>query len=299
MELSLHSYPSLYAVDHAVARDLFSGPVIVEEKIDGSQFSFGVTQSGEFLCRSKGVSIPVPATNHMFALGVSSAQSFANRLTPGWTYRAEFLAKPKHNALEYARTPANHFIVFDISTEGVEGYLTREQKEAECARLGFEITPLFYQGKLDGPHELVRFMDTTSVLGLAKIEGVVVKPAAYDVFGRDKKVVMAKFVSEDFKEKHTIEWGISNPSSVDIVTTLGSMLRCEQRWTKAVERLRDSGRLESSPKDIGLLLNEVPEDILKECADEMKEMLLQWAWPKVKQSTTRGLAQWYKERLKQ
>jgi ATP-dependent RNA circularization protein (DNA/RNA ligase family) len=37
------SYPSIYALGHRAIRELFDGPVVVEEKIDGSQFSFGVS----------------------------------------------------------------------------------------------------------------------------------------------------------------------------------------------------------------------------------------------------------------
>lgn len=40
---SFHSYPAVFNLGHkAIESLLTSGPVIVEEKIDGSQFSFGV-----------------------------------------------------------------------------------------------------------------------------------------------------------------------------------------------------------------------------------------------------------------
>ena len=39
---SWHSFPSVYAVGHAALADLFLDDVIVEEKVDGSQFSFGL-----------------------------------------------------------------------------------------------------------------------------------------------------------------------------------------------------------------------------------------------------------------
>lgn len=44
---SWHSYPSIYNLGHRYIADLLTVPVIVEEKIDGSQFSFGLDEEGE------------------------------------------------------------------------------------------------------------------------------------------------------------------------------------------------------------------------------------------------------------
>ena len=56
---SWHTYPKVYAMGHAAIRDLLRDDVVVEEKIDGSQFSFGVfvnpiTELRELKVRSKG-----------------------------------------------------------------------------------------------------------------------------------------------------------------------------------------------------------------------------------------------------
>lgn len=291
----LHSYPSLFAIGHRATAELFDGPVIVEEKIDGSQFSFGISESGELMCRSKGVQIVLDEAG-MFSSGVAAAKSVANLLKPGWTYRGEYLRVPKHNTLTYDRVPKNHVIIFDINT-GLECYLGAAEKAEECARIGFEVVPLLYEGMIGGPHALTDLLNRTSVLGGPKIEGVVVKPKAYDKFGQDKKAIIGKFVSEDFKEKHSVEWKESNRGSGDILLTLGSELRSEARWAKAVQHLRDSGKLEGSPKDIGALIREVPADILKECAAEIQERLMKWAWPKIQRDTIRGLPEWYKQQL--
>ena len=52
---SWHSYPQIYALGHRYITELLLDPVLVEEKIDGSQFSFGVFEvEGEhqLRCRS-------------------------------------------------------------------------------------------------------------------------------------------------------------------------------------------------------------------------------------------------------
>ena len=61
--------------------------------------------------------------------------------------------------------------------------------------------------------------------------------------------------------------------------------------------LQERGLLEGSPRDIGALIKEVPADISKECADEIKDKLFAWAWPHIQRMTTRGLPEWYKEQL--
>jgi hypothetical protein len=38
---SWHSYSSIYALGHKALAELFMEPVLIEEKVDGSQFSFG------------------------------------------------------------------------------------------------------------------------------------------------------------------------------------------------------------------------------------------------------------------
>lgn len=38
---SWHSYPKVWALGHRETKDIFVSDVIIEEKVDGSQFNFG------------------------------------------------------------------------------------------------------------------------------------------------------------------------------------------------------------------------------------------------------------------
>lgn len=63
---SWHSYPSSFAIGHRALKELLYDPVIVEEKVDGSQFSFGLfkneeTGALEYKCRSKGAQLNLEA----------------------------------------------------------------------------------------------------------------------------------------------------------------------------------------------------------------------------------------------
>jgi hypothetical protein len=298
MDTSWHSYPSLYALGHRYVSELFLDPVLVEEKVDGSQFSFGIfpTLDGEWdvKARSKGAQLNVFAPEKMFQKAIESVMARKDILQPGWTYRCEYLAKPKHNALCYDRVPKDHLVIFDIN-RGHEDYLDPVEKKKEADRIGLEIVPVMAAGKIDKADQLLDLLQTISFLGGQKVEGVVVKN--YHRFGVDKKILIGKFVSEAFKETHAREWKADNPSKNDVVALLISTLKTDARWHKAVQHLREAGRLDDSPKDIGLLFKEVPNDIRKEEEDFIKEKLFEWAWPHIQRGVMAGLPEWYKEQL--
>ena len=161
--------------------------------------------------------------------------------------------------------------------------------------LGVEVAPCLYSGVVESVDQLLAFLETDSVLGGAKIEGVVVKN--YSRFGIDKKALMGKFVSEAYKEVHDAAWKQSNPHSGDIIEQLVLALKTPARWNKAVQHLRDAGTLEESPRDIGPLMKEVHTDIDKECLELIADKLLTWAVPKVKRGVAAGIAEWWKDEL--
>jgi len=292
----LHSYSTIYAIGHKAILELLSGPVVVEEKIDGSQLSFCKKSSigirdGELQCRSRKQQMVMDAPEKMFKSAVEVIKTLD--LTPEWVYRGEFLSKPKHNTLCYDRIPNNHIILFDIMV-GEQTFLDPEAKLEEATRLGLECVPLFAKGivTLD---ELKGFLERESVLGGVQVEGVVVKN--YAQFAPDKKVAMGKLVSADFQEVHQKAWRKDNPSKKDFVLEIIESLRTEARWQKAVQHLTEAGKLEGSPRDIGLLIKEVPSDILIEEEERLKELLFTHFWSDIRRGVTRGLPEWYKRQL--
>lgn len=296
---SFGSYPQIYGLGHRYIEDLLKDPVTVEEKIDGSQFSFGkYAGGGDYLnalrCRSKGAEIHMEAPEKMFSKAIATVQELAPELHEGWTYRAEYLQKPKHNALAYDRVPNKHLIIFDISV-GPENFLSYAEKQEEAARIGLECVPLLFEGLVTSPEQFRELLSRDSVLGGQKIEGVVVKN--YARFGLDKKPLFGKFVSEAFKEVHAGEWKANNPAGGDIIQLLIMQYRTPARWQKAVQHLRERGELEQSPRDIGKLILEAKLDIEAECSEEIASKLLAWALPKVLRGSIGGLPEWYKNEL--
>ncbi len=290
---SWHSYPKIYNLGHAALKELLADSVTIEEKVDGSQFSFGKF-GAELKCRSKGQQLIVDAPEKMFAKAVDTAKALFDQLQDGWTYRAEYLQKPKHNSLAYDRTPNQNLIIFDICP-AEEVYLSYEDKKAEAHRLGLEVVPIVYHGKVDNASQVFEMMNKISILGGQKIEGLVIKN--YQKFGPDKKVLLGKHVSEEFKEVHNKEWANSNPTTNDILQATAEQYRTPARWNKAIQHLKERGELTNTPQDIGKLLKEVQVDISAECEAEIKEKLYRWALPYINRVAIRGLPDWYKEQL--
>lgn len=290
---SWHSPQSIYSLGHRALIDLFSAPVLVEEKVDGSFFAFGLYEDG-LRMRSKGAEILLGAPEKMFDRAVAAVSAVQASLRVSWQYRGEYLRSPKHNALAYSRVPANHVMLFDICT-AEETYLSYEEKAEEATRLGFEAVPRLREGLVSSAEELQALLENTSALGGQKIEGVVVK--RYDAFGPDKKALFGKYVSEAYREVHAREWKAENPTQGDVVQALIQKYHSAARWQKAVMRLREEGRIEGSPRDIPAILQSVWPDILKEEEQAIKQALFDWAKDKVRRGVTAGLAEWYKDQL--
>lgn len=293
MSNPINAYPSVFSIGHQAVSNIFDGYVVVEEKIDGSQFSFGLI-NGELVCRSKGKRIIPEAPEKMFEEAVETAKELKNSLHPGWVYRCEYLRQPKHNTLAYDRIPKKYLVLFDVMI-GEQAYLPPLEMIEEANRLGLEAVPVYYHGVIYNPSTLGKLLEKPPLLGGLQVEGIVIKN--YNLFTPEKKIAVCKLVSECFLEKHEKDWKKRNPGSKDIVQMLIEEYRTEARWQKAVQHLRDDGQLEQSPRDIGLLLQEIPADIHQECQEEIKQKLFDYAWPKIKRGVTAGFPEWYKQQL--
>jgi hypothetical protein len=291
----IHDYGKVYNNGVKYVTQVFDGPVVVQEKVDGSQFSFGMIE-GELLFRSRKQQMHTYAYEGMFKAGVDAINEIADQLIPNVIYRGEYLSKPQHNALKYERVPIRHVILFDMEDATVpELYFEPEFVQEEALRLGLECVPTFFTGRVAGVSELLQFLEFKPILGGPFVEGIVIKN--YEIADLTGKFLKAKVVREDFKEVHRQSWGEANPNSKDIVNAIVDSYRTEARWNKAVQHLRDEGKLLDAPQDIGELLKAVNIDILEEEADNIKEILFKHFWKDISRGTTRGLPEWYKRKL--
>ena len=290
---NLHSYPSIYNLGHKAVREIFSHPFRVQEKVDGSQFSFALID-GQLRTRSKGQEFAPEYPPDMFKLACEQVMDRKKLLHPGWIYRGEYLNKPKHNALEYGRVPLGNVILFDID-RGVEDYLDQDELNEEANRLNLECVPLYTLPTPVDAEMLHQLLDTPSCLGSKYIEGFVIKSCA--LYGSDKKTLMAKHVSERFKEVHsTITYG-AGARKIGITQLLIERYKNPNRWLKAIQHLREAGMIQDAPQDIGPLIKEIPKDIEKECKEEIMIELYKHIWPDIARGCVAGFPEWYKDQL--
>jgi hypothetical protein len=295
----ISSYSSPEQLGHRYLENLWDGgPVYAQEKVDGSCGGAAVISS-TFHFRSRNQQLDVDAPDKMFALAVQSLRELADKglLTDGYTYRGEVVTREKHNTLRYGRIPKGGMILFDVD-KGNQDYMTPGgELEEEAARIGLECVPLlgvFYQKpSLD---ELNALIDRESILGGCLIEGAVFKnPRQYD---RTGKVLMGKYVRPGFSELNNVDFRQRNPSRSDVVQSVIDTYCTEARWRKAVQHLREEGKIEGVPQDIPLLMREVSEDVLRECGQDIKDKLFDFFWKKeISKGITKSLPDWYKREL--
>lgn len=295
----LHSYSKVWAFTHREAARLFDGPVVIQEKIDGSQFSFG-NIDGALHCRSKGQAVgPGGNQEGMFNKAVRTAELiFSTGTVPeGMCVRCEYLEKPKHNTLSYGRVPVGNLVIFDITPEdGTEKYLSPEEVRNYAVMWGLEVAPLLHFGPIrveDFKRSLKVWMDRESFLGGTKIEGVVVKNYSQcDTMG---KSLCGKFVSDQFKEANGANWkGQSTGSAIEQII---ASFNKEAIWNKAIQHKREEGVLTNSPQDIGMLIGEVKKDFGIEHGEAIKRKIFKEFYSDIERGVMNGFPEWYKKKL--
>jgi len=295
---SWHSYSKIYNMGHAAVADLLRDPIVVQEKIDGSQFSFGVLgKEGEKVLRARSHhrEINMEAPDRMFEKAINSIKELEPNLTIGWTYRGEYCRAPKANTLVYDRVPKMNIVVFDINIDE-EKYLSPSEVKKECDRLGLETVPTFFEGKIEDIEQFKKLLDTVSFLGGQKIEGIVIKN--YSRFDeKTGKAMMGKFVSEKFREMNSKDWKKRNPSQGGVLEALIAEIKTEARFDKAYQHLLEKGEITNELKDIGSLMRELSTDTKEEVEEHIKAKLFKWAWPQISRAVSKGLPEWYKHKL--
>lgn len=292
--MRISSFPKIFAIGTDYIKDIFDGPVEITEKIDGSQFVFGRVD-GELWIRSKGAQLFFENHQKMFSKAISYIDEISNNIPDGKIFFCEYLQKPKHNTLVYDRTPLNNLILFAVMNLD---QTFDQDLEYNSEMLNIEKVPVIYSGEIKDMSDLNALLDRKSVLGGAKIEGIVVKNYAkpFLLGGQPIPVMAGKFVSEEFKEVHQARWKNeeSGKSKIDIFF---EGFRTDARWEKAVQHLRENGTLTNEPKDIGNLIKEIRSDIEAEEKENVKEFLWKEFSGQLLRKSTAGMPEWYKKKL--
>lgn len=295
----INNFPKIFTVTSRYLKNLLKGKVEITEKVDGSQFCFGVNKKGEVVMRSKGKELFYEDHAKMFELAVKWVKANQKKilaLGKNRTYYCEFLNKPKHNVLTYSRPPENNIILFGVMIE--DDFISDHKTLSSVgASLGLETVPLLYHGLVKDIAGLTKYLDKVSVLGKEKIEGIVVKN--YNevcVLGSRIVPAFGKLVRDEFKERHLKDKGDGRWGNNKLMLFIESF-KSEARWQKAVQHLRDNDQLVDEPKDIGILLKELERDLLEEETENIKQRLFKLFKDRIVRKAKAGFPEWYKKSL--
>jgi hypothetical protein len=293
-------FGKILALGHRCIRDIFEdGPVEITEKVDGSQFGFGKVFD-EVGCRSKNRMIDMGNPDKMFQQAIEQVNRIGSLIPKDTKFYGEYLNKPRHNVIEYSTHPKNHIVLFGMESSDPTWEYTRQDLESYADLFGFDTVPLLFQGRMEtgmSVQFLEELLDTDSYLGGSKIEGFVIKNWAKEVSlpAGISWPMSAKFVSEKFKEK--MGQNKQSRKGTNAFTTMKDQYQTKARWQKAVQHLREDGKLLGEPKDIGPLMKAVNIDIIEECKDEIMHELWAIFQKEITKHATMGLPEWYKMQL--
>ena len=303
-------FPKVFRLDANPVQRFIDQPVIIKEKLDGSQFSFGYISDHGLVCRSKNQVIHGD-TVPLFSEAVRYVQSIEDTLRglEDMVFYCEYLKKPRHNVLTYDRVPKNHLMLFGVSNDrGRDLSVSHHTLMNYAQELDIDYAPMAggYEWEVNEPvprpftiDEVEKLLGTESYLGREIIEGVVMYHdrewywSAADV---TYPIVAVKVVRQEFRERHKNTWTGTHTvkGGWDVYK---ESFATPARWEKAVQHLRDDGRLEGEPRDIAALIKEVHRDITEECREDILADLWRMYSSELLKASTRGMPEWYREKI--
>jgi atypical dual specificity phosphatase len=182
---------------HDELQALLSGPIIVEEKIDGANLGISIDGNGKILFQNRSHYVN-EGTHPQFKLlsvwAENHREDLAQILEPidqvlfgEWVYA-------KHS-IPYSKLP-DYFLVYDLYTISTKSFAAREELDRILERTGLHQVPKICEGVLS-KEELVRMVESrVSDFGEEIIEGVYLRKSSRDLKGTEArgKVVRVGFI---------------------------------------------------------------------------------------------------------
>ncbi len=280
----------------------------IEEKVDGSQLSLLIDESGNinFYNKNKTVSKNNSAFEKAILM-LSYKYNGKNILNPNYIYHGESICRIKHNVIAYSRTPINYFIIYDIYDITTNKYVSLEMKKTETERIGLEMVSILYYNSDPeiNPYtmctkliEQIESGELQSCLG-GTLEGIVLK---HHEFNQNNKTsaTKLKYVTDKFKERHVTKQPKVELSADDFLNSLGNSFCTEGRFHKAYQHLVESGKItEGNVKrnDLDKIIGELNVDFDKEYQEEI--MLLLWVefGPLIKKLARNNVGTWFTDKF--
>lgn len=303
MKINIPKFQKIHALGHRDVANIFDGPVEITEKLDGSQFAFGVVD-GELVYRSKGRQIPHYSVqeNDLFYPTIQHVEALyeAGRIPEQYFYYGEAFCGPKHSTLRYSVTPRGHLALWGVSTQDGADWFPYDGVTTFAQSMDLDQVARIDLGDDVTAEAIVAYVASApeSQLGGVALEGVVIKNFDQTSYERDlvHTLTCAKYVNEQFKETNATVWKSENTPGGRWNAFKGQFVT-EARCNKVIMRMAEDGILRGEPKDIGQFINYIQRDIGEECKQEITEFLWQHFGKELLREATKGAPEWYKEQL--
>ena len=176
------------------AQELLSGPVVIEEKVDGANIGISFDPGGQLLVQNRGSSLE-PGTGGQFA-----------RLWPWLVQRESLLIDAledklvlfgewcyARHSIRYTQLP-DFFLAFDVLDKRERKFMSTSRRNRLVQELGLATVPLVAQGvfKLDA----MPFLIGRSTLYDGLMEGIYIRQEAEKWLVRRAKIVRSEFVQQ-------------------------------------------------------------------------------------------------------
>ena len=140
-----------YLLSPAEAEDILSGPVVLEEKLDGANLGFSVSPDGVLRAQNRGQYLPQPFHGQFARLGpwlAAHEDKLFDALGPHLVAFGEWCAA--RHSLDYATLP-DWWMLFDVYDRQEQRFWSTPRRNAWAAEIGFTSVPRqFRQGHLEG-----------------------------------------------------------------------------------------------------------------------------------------------------
>ena len=268
----MKKYDSIPRYGKQGTRDILGTEVVVMEKLDGANASFGII-GGELKMFSRNQELNEHNTLRGFYDWVRQNVD-PRKLFVSTIYFGEWLVP---HTVQYKKEVQNEFYLFDIYDVKTDTYLDWNITVQAAIHLGIRTPEVFFRGELHSMTDVDKYLGQSELTEIPNTgEGIVVK----DYEGQQ----FVKIVSDKFKEtKYTKQPSLDR---TDIGALIDSVLT-PQRVEKLIHKKIDLGLLptELDVTDTGNVLKALSSDVVNDIFEEEMHIFLDMLRKKISKKT--------------
>ncbi len=258
----LTKYQHVERLGHDDVSGLLDGAVVVQEKLDGANFTVAKHPDKGLILASRNNVISVgghPSTGFNGAIEYVLDHPGITGLFdvhPDWVLRGEWLTR---HTINYDATRMKKFYVFDVQ-DGEGKYIPISQYAAVMELREIPFLPVIAQYNNPTLDLLQQLTQGPGLYGAAQKEGVVVK--RYDFVNKWGRTTWGKLVSADFREANKIHMGATKRDPVELQFAARVT---DEDVLKVIHKIRDTAgttTIKDMPQVLGRVWNDAFTDRL-------------------------------------